>query len=87
MKTIRYFYLEDCPHCKRATAFLREFQQEIPAFADVPLEMIEESRNPELAAQHDYYYVPCFYVGGQKLHEGVAVRSDVLRVLEAAAEI
>lgn len=33
----------------------------------------------------DYYYVPCYYVDGVKVHEGHAERADVEAVFRAAA--
>ena len=50
------------------------------------MRVIDEGREPALAEQYDYYYVPTFYVGGEKVHEGHAEKADVERVLRLAAE-
>lgn len=46
--------------------------------------MIEESRQRDYARQFGYYYVPCFYVDGVKIHEGAADKNDIIKVLESA---
>ena len=43
--------------------------RENPAYRDLPLTRIEESRQPELADQYDYYAVPTFFVDGKKIFE------------------
>jgi len=40
---------------------------------------------PAYADTFDYYYVPCYYVDGVKVHEGHAERADVEAVFRAAA--
>ena len=86
MKELTYFYLSDCPHCRRAQTFLKELRSENPEYAAVPIRSVEESEEPELAGRYDYYYVPTFYVGQRKLHEGVITRDDVERALKACLE-
>ena len=46
----------------------------------------DEAEEAALANTYDYYYVPTYYVGGKKVHEGHAEKSDVERVLRLAAE-
>lgn len=79
------FYLAHCPHCRRTFSDLEELLQD-ERFKEVKIERIEESVEKELADQFDYYYVPCFYVDGQKIKEGVLSREDVLEVLELAVK-
>ena len=52
-------------------------------------EMIEESRQPELADQYDYYNVPAIYVGDRKLYEAKPFDSyDVIKEnLQAALDV
>lgn len=75
---MKLFYLENCPHCRRAMQWIQELYKENPAYLNIPIEMIEESQQAQVADQYDYYYVPCFFEGNQKLHEGVA-SLDVIR--------
>jgi hypothetical protein len=58
--------------------------EEFPIYADLEIEKIEETRQPQLANTFDYYYVPTFFVENQKLHEGVATKEKIKYVLEAA---
>ena len=70
MKPVKLFYLKNCPFCKKA------------------LRYIEEARaaHPELADTFDYYYVPTFYVGGVKVHEGGVYPEEVEKILRSALE-
>ncbi|MCL2498186.1 MAG: hypothetical protein FWF06_06200 [Symbiobacteriaceae bacterium] len=45
---------------------------------------IDEQKEPQLADSYDYYYVPTYFVGGEKLHEGVATKEKLEAVLRAA---
>lgn len=83
MKKIIYFYLQSCPYCKRAEKILQELMAQ-PRYSEIAVEMIEESRQRDYARQFDYYYVPCFYVDGVKIHEGAADKNDIIKVLESA---
>lgn len=65
------FYLEHCPYCKNAKRALAELSDENPAYGQVEIDWIEESRKPEIAAQYDYYYVPTVFFGKQKLYEAM----------------
>jgi thioredoxin 1 len=78
------FYMPGCPHCALAFRFLDELRREDPRYAEVEIEEIDETRQRALADSYDYYYVPCFYLGREKLHEGHAEREDIRRVLDAA---
>lgn len=69
LKEITLFYLEDCPYCHYAKRALKELKQEKPEYDNIRVEWIEESRQPELVAQYDYYYVPTIFYGKKKLYE------------------
>ena len=90
MKAITMFYLDDCGYCHRAHRAMDELMAENPAYRDIPITKIEESREPELAARYDYYATPTFYVGDEKLfeaHIGMSydmIKAEVRRVLDAA---
>lgn len=66
MQPILMMILPNCPHCRRARALLDELRAENPAYASVPLQIEDESRNKALADALDYWYVPCCFVGGKK---------------------
>ncbi len=84
MQKLTLFYLPRCPHCKLALRYYEQLCQENPAFAKVELELVDESRERARANRYDYWYVPSFYLGQTKLHEGHAERADVKAVLQAA---
>ncbi len=80
------FYLPYCPHCRLALRFIDELRAKDKRYASVEVEMIDESREKALADSYDYWYVPCFYLGREKLHEGHAEPDDVKRVFDRALE-
>lgn len=84
MKELTYFYLSSCPYCRRADQFIEELKKEDPRFAAVSFHRIEESREKEIADSYDYYYVPCFWLGNEKLFEGAPSKADIKKVLERA---
>lgn len=84
MKELTLFYLKNCPFCKRALQYMDEAKAEYPELRAVGIEMIEESERPEEAGRHDYYYVPTFYLGEEKLHEGGIGKEEVVEVLRRA---
>ena len=69
MKNITLFYLEDCPYCHYAKRAFRELIEEEPTYGEISVDWVEESRQPKIAAQYDYYYVPTIFYGDEKLYE------------------
>ena len=90
MKKLTMFYLEDCGYCAKARKALDELYAEDPRYREVEIEKIEESRQPEVAEQYDYYAVPTFFDGKEKLFEAhlfmsyEEIRDEVKRVLDHA---
>ena len=90
MKDILLFYRDDCGYCDRAHRALAELMDELPEARALKIQMVEETREPELADRYDYYAVPTFYVEGEKLfeaHLGMSyenIKSEVRRVLLCA---
>ena len=83
MKEITMFMFDECPHCQLALRFLDELLDQ-PEYKDLVIKQINERKESELADQYDYYYVPTFYVGDEKVHEGHAEMEDVKKVLDLA---
>ena len=69
-----------------AFRFIDELKQEHPEFKDIVLETVDELKEPELADQFDYYYVPTFYVDGKKVHEGGIYKPEVEKLLRHIIE-
>lgn len=85
MKEILLFVMAGCPHCRLALQAQDSLFAAHPAWRDIPLKIVDETREPAFADQFDYYYVPTYYVDGRKVHEGHAEREDVERVFQLAA--
>ena len=84
MKALTFFYLSSCPYCRQADLMIAKFKSSAPEYAEVPIEKIEERQHPEVAEQYDYYYVPCFFLGKEKLFEGVPSEEEIKKVLDTA---
>ncbi|WP_295993192.1 thioredoxin family protein [uncultured Alistipes sp.] len=86
MKPVKLFYLRNCPYCKKALRYIDEAKAAHPELATVAVETIEESEQSDVADSYDYYYVPTFYVGDEKVHEGGIWPHEVEAVLRRALE-
>ncbi|MEG1800463.1 MAG: thioredoxin family protein [Oscillospiraceae bacterium] len=86
MKNIIFFYLNGCPHCKKANTILQELFTQNPQYKNLDTTMVEEKQNADIADKYDYFYVPCFYVDGKKLHEGAVTKEKIKAVLDSAME-
>ena len=81
---ILYFYLSGCPYCRMADKYIDELIAENPAFADIKITKVEEREHADLARGYDYRLVPCLWLGGKKLHEGVPTKEQIKACLTAA---
>jgi glutaredoxin len=77
------FILEYCPFCKRARQYIKELKEEYPEFQSIEIEIIDEEKQKELADSYDYYYVPTFYLGKQKLHEAGINKDEVKAMFQS----
>ena len=84
MKSIKYFYLKDCPYCRKADDYIASLFRLNPDYKLIPIERIDESEHPATASEYDYEKVPAFFIDGQKLHEGPATLEMVKAVLDTA---
>jgi glutaredoxin len=84
MKEITMFMMATCPHCRKASALMEEIYAERPEYKEIPVKRIDETKEPDYAAKFDYYYVPTYYVDGEKLHEGVPSKEAIEKVFAAA---
>ena len=86
MKKILMFTMERCPYCKKARSFMEELLINIPNIKELDIEIIDEVEQPDIANQYDYYYVPTYYLDGEKFHEGVPSREMVADLFKKAYE-
>ncbi|HML46862.1 MAG TPA: thioredoxin family protein [Clostridia bacterium] len=84
MQKITLFHQEYCPYCREARRWMAELQKENPTYLKLDIELIDERKEPGLADTFDYYFVPTYYIGGEKVHEGVASREKIRDVFEKA---
>jgi len=78
---VTYFYIENCPYCQQANRWLERLIRKHPEYGAVAITRIDERKQPDVADKYDYYYVPTFYVGAEKVHEGAATREKIEAVL------
>lgn len=85
MKEILMFVQKDCPYCKRALKWQEVLTEKFhPEWAQVPIRMVDELEQPEVAQAYDYYYVPTYFIDGVKVHEGPVTQQDVEKVFAQA---
>lgn len=84
MADLTMFYLRNCPFCKKAFKYIEQIKAENIELTDVKINVIEEEEHPEVANLFDYYYVPAFYLNGNKLHEGGIFKNEVEVILRKA---
>jgi thioredoxin 1 len=81
MKKLVMFKLSYCGYCRRAEQMIDAALRNHPEYAAIEIEYVDEASERERARQHDYYYVPTFYLDQEKLHEGPVTGDDVDRIL------
>ena len=84
MKHVKMMYLKSCPYCKQAFAMVDELKQLHKEYQDIEIETIEENDEPEKTKGLDYWYVPTYFVEGEKLREGIPTKAKIEAVLKAA---
>jgi len=84
MKKITMFTMESCPYCKAARKWMSEIFESDARYSEIPLTIIDETQEPELAAEFDYYFVPTYYLDDEKVHEGAATFDIVKKVFDDA---
>jgi thioredoxin 1 len=84
MKKILMFTMACCPYCVMAHRWMRELLEERPEYRDIEIKIVDELLHPKYADKFDYYYVPTYYVGGEKVHEGVPTKEIIEKVYREA---
>ena len=86
MKRITMFMIKSCPYCIKARKWMDELFESDAKYKEIPLTVIDENEDPELAAKYNYYYVPTYYTDDEKVHEGAATFDIVKRVFDSALD-
>ena len=76
--------MQSCPYCKTARKWMNEILESDVKYSKIPLTIIDEVEEPDLAAKFDYYYVPTYYIDNVKVHEGAATFEIVKKVFDDA---
>jgi len=84
MKKITMFTMESCPYCKSARKWMDEVFKSDVKYTEIPLKIIDEVEEPDLANTFDYYFVPTYYIDDEKVHEGAATFEIVKKVFDDA---
>ena len=84
MKPVLLMKLSHCPHCHRALAMIEALFEAHPEYRSIPFQEVDEEEAAAFAATLDYTYVPTFYVGEEKVHEGVPSEAAIAAVFERA---
>ena len=78
------FTMESCPYCKNARKWMNEVLESDAKYKEIPLTIIDEVEEPDLAATFNYYFVPTYYIEDEKVHEGAATFEIVKKVFDNA---
>ena len=86
MKELTVFFFPVCPYCRQAFRWHEEIFREHPEYKNVPLRLIDEHKEAALADSYDYWYVPTYFLGKEKLGEGVKDKTIVEAAFRKAFE-
>lgn len=84
MKKLTFIYLKGCPYCKKAMKAFDALLNANDEYKKVEIDAVEEGENPDRITSLDYYHVPTYYIGDDKLFE--ASPGDSYEVIEAATK-
>jgi glutaredoxin len=84
MKKITMFTMDSCPYCKSARKWMDDIIKSDEKYKSIETVIIDEVEEPDLAAKFDYYYVPTYYLDGEKVHEGAANFEIVKKIFDEA---
>lgn len=66
---VKMFVLPGCPYCKMADKLIKQIVTNNPEYSDIKIDKINELTNRKIVKDYDYYYVPAFFYGEEKLYE------------------
>ena len=78
--------LQTCPYCQAALRWMNTLIVENDKYRELTIDIVDERARPGYASKFSYNYVPTYYIGDEKVHEGAASLEIVRKVLEQAAE-
>ena len=81
---ILMFIMESCPYCREALKWMEELIAADNIYSVFDIKIVDENKERKLADSYDYYYVPTYYIGWQKVHEGAATKEKIRDVFDTA---
>ena len=69
MEKLLFIYMDGCPYCHMAADVLATLTSEHPEYGRIPVEKVNETTEPEKLKGRNYYYVPTFFYGDEKIYE------------------
>ena len=69
MEKLLFIYMDGCPYCHMAADVLAGLTHEHPEYSKIPVEKVNETTEPEKLKGRQYYYVPTFFYGDEKIYE------------------
>ena len=84
MKKLTFIYLKGCPYCMKAMKAFDALLSTNEEYKKIEIDEVEEGENPDRIATLDYYRVPTYYIGDEKLFE--ASPGDSYEIIEAATK-
>ena len=64
-----FIYMDGSPYCRLANEVLEDLFASHPEYKKIPLVKVNENREPEKLKGRNYYYVPTFFYGEEKIYE------------------
>ena len=84
MKPVLMFMTSWCSFCRRAFQIIDTLREENDAYNAVEITVVDEDIRREYADTFDYYFVPAFFIGDKKVHEGIPTKEKIQSVFEKA---
>jgi glutaredoxin len=84
MKELIFFKSPDCEYCRMAEKYLNQTIRSNPEYQEIPLQIVDEDADVDFSMKYDYDFVPAFFVGGVKVHEGITTRGQIEAILSEA---
>ncbi|MFI3278225.1 MAG: glutaredoxin domain-containing protein [Rikenellaceae bacterium] len=83
MSKLTMFIQPRCPFCIKALKYIDEAKSAHAELSAVEIEVVDELTEVARADSYDYYYVPTFFLGDKKLHEGGIYADEVEALLRS----
>ena len=86
MKTIEMIYRVTCRYCRQAFGLMEELRRSNEKYEKIEIRFLDTERDRELPAGRKFTYVPCFYIDGEMVMEGVPTKEKIEAVFIQKAE-